>query len=287
MAVRELPIPKIDALPLGAHRVFMLTDEALWAQTGVRVAFTSRDGGVSEGPYASLNTGSFVGDDLTHVERNRELAQEALGFAGAPLVMPNQVHGTHVVVVNGEEDVPRAQAEADEGADAVVGAGSGVSVLMNFADCLPVIMASPTGRFVVAHAGWRGAIAGIAGIAARAFADVDAKAGESVPTSSFNAYIGPHICEKCFEVSVEVATQFADTFGEEVLWDDRHVSLARAVAVDLQRAGLLAERIVDCKQCTKCNPEKYFSYRAANGDCGRQAAIAYKQKIITGDSPQS
>lgn len=268
---RELPRPILDAAQSGG--IPYLTDEALFAQCGVRIGFFGREGGLSEGAYASLNTGDHVGDDLALVWKNRALALDALGFAGAQLVVPKQVHGTDVVAVDdaGEDAVAAAVALAEAGADAVQVGVPGVAALLSFADCLPLVLVAPSGRFSVVHAGWRGALAGIAGIAARSLAQVG---GED--PAGFNAYIGPHIRSECFETSEELAGQFTEAFGEGVLEDGCHVSVARVVATDLERAGVLAERIVDVGICTVCDTEHYFSYRA-EGVCGRQATVAVRK----------
>lgn len=275
MAAKSLPYPKIDALPMGAHRLFVFTDDALFESAGVRIAFTGRGGGVSEGAYASLNTATHVADDPAKVARNRQIVQEALGCESLPLIVPNQVHGVHVVTAEGPADAARAQAEASEGADAIVVPEPGVAALLNFADCLSLVIVSPTGRFAVAHAGWRGAVAGIACKTANALAAADEASGEAVPASEFNAYLGPHICSSCFEVSEEVSSRFVNAYGSSVAPDSRHVSLSRAVAIDLHQAGLDFARIKDCEQCTLCHPDKYYSYRA-NNPCGRHAAVAFR-----------
>lgn len=269
-----------------------LTDERLFEACGVRIAFTGRAGGVSSGPYESLNTGDHVNDDPACVRRNRQIVLESLGLASASVVVPNQVHGTDIVRVSDAADVARAQAQASEGADAVVVEAPEVAALLNFADCLPLIIVSPSGRFAVAHAGWRGALAGIAGKAARELALADAaegadaaggfEGGEEVEAiAGFNAYIGPHIRSECFETSADIARQFAERFGEEVLADDRHVSLARVVSTDLARAGISPDRIADAQVCTVCNSDRYFSYRVAGGTCGRHAAIAIRDGAVT------
>lgn len=266
----SLPQPTLNALPLGAHSLYALTDEALFAACGVRVAFTGREGGVSTGPYASLNIAAHVQDDLACVTRNREIVAKALGAVEALWVIPNQVHGTNVVQIDEIADVPAAKKEAREGADAVLVRASGVGALLNFADCLPFVIVAPDGSFVVGHAGWRGALAGIARKAA------DALAADGSDASGFNAYIGPHIHEECFETSEEIASQFSDEFGADVLADKRHVSLARVVTVDLMRAGMVENRIADAGICTVCHSDRYFSYRASGGICGRHAAAAIR-----------
>lgn len=275
MTSAKLPKPCLNALPMGAHSVIALTDEALFEVCGVRIAFTGREGGTSTGPYASLNTGDHVEDDLECVLRNRAIALEALGFPQAPLVVPNQVHGTEIVRVPDASDAPAAAVRAKQGADAVMVEAPGVAALLNFADCLPLIIVAPDGRFAVAHAGWRGALAGIAGKAACMLAE------SGWDPHGFNAYIGPHIRSECFETSEEIARQFADAYGEDVLADKRHISLAQAVTVDLVRAGLSEDRIADAGICTVCNSDRYFSYRAAGGVCGRHAAIAIRKEELT------
>lgn len=257
---------------MGAHSVNALTDEELFGACGVRLAFTGRDGGVSTGPYASLNTGGHVEDDASFVQRNRAIVLDALGFAQAKLIVPNQVHGTNIVRVKEASDVSDAIEQAALGCDAVMVEAPDVAALLNYADCLPLIIVAPDGRFVVAHAGWRGALAGIAGNAARTLADGDRDA------SAFNAYIGPHIRCECFETGEEIARQFADAYGDDVLADSCHVSLARAVATDLMRAGLSQDRIVDAGICTVCDHDRYFSYRASGGVCGRHAAVAVRKR---------
>ena len=271
-----LPEPSLVARRIGARRVPALIDEGLARATGVRIAFTGRAGGVSAPPYDSLNLGSHVGDDPRAVERNRALLLEAAGAAHAQVVVPNQVHGTHGVAIESSDAaaVSRARLEAERGADFLAVAVPDVAALLCFADCTPVVIVSPTGRFAVAHAGWRGALAGIAGKAARALADLDA--AEGAGPSGYNAYIGPHIHAECFECGADVVERFRKEFGAAAVPDARHVSLKGAVSADLARAGLAPERIADAGVCTKCHPEKYFSYRASGGACGRMGALAVR-----------
>ena len=274
-----LPKPSLDARPLGAHRLCVLTDDALYAACGVRIGFTARDGGVSEGAYASLNLGLHVEDDAACVLENRARLLEALGAPDAQLVVPNQVHGTNVVTIDSADPakVDACARTADEGADALVVGVSGVAALLNFADCTPVVVVSPSGRFAVAHAGWRGAVGGVAGNAVRALCACDKEHGAAGDPASFNAYIGPHIRVECFETGADVASKFAAKYGAGVLGDAEHVNLAHAVSIDLVCAGIEPERIADARICTKCNSERYFSYRASQGVCGRHGAIALKR----------
>lgn len=173
-------------------------------------------------------------------------------------------------------DFEAALEKAKAGADAIVVEVANVVALMSFADCMPVIIVSPSGRFAVAHAGWRGAVAGIAGIAARTLERLDTEAANSYTAADYNVYLGPHIRSECFEVGAEVAEQFIEAFGDGVVTSEGHVDLVRAVTCDLARAGIVPKRIADAQICTKCHPDQYFSYRATGGSCGRHAAVAVR-----------
>ncbi|HIW76112.1 MULTISPECIES: polyphenol oxidase family protein [Gordonibacter] len=279
----ELPKPHLDARLFGARRISALTDESLFERTGLRIAFTARGGGVSEAPYDSLNLGSHVDDDLSAVEVNRALLLEALGAADAPLLVPSQVHGDEAVEVTSADAaaVEEARRHAAAGADILVVGAPEVVALLCFADCVPVIVAAPSGRFAVAHAGWRGAVAGVAGKAARLVAAREAAetgVDERTAASTLNAYLGPHIRACCFETGADVREQFVQRFGAEVAPDAHHVDLARAITRDLEQAGVQPSRIADAGVCTVCHSDEYFSYRASGGRCGRHGAFAVLQK---------
>ena len=280
-----LPIPKLDALPVGAHRLMVLTDEALFGACRTRIAFTDRTGGVSQGDFASLNLYDCVGDDPDAVERNRAILLEALGCEDARIVSLKQVHGATVVSLDDAADIARMREEAREGADGIVVRDSHVAAMLFSADCLVLIVVAPSGHYAIAHAGWRGAVAGIAAKAVRVLADAELAEGASalsgsseLVASTFNVYIGPHIGLECFEVGEEVAARFVERFGEDVVSRafgvKPHVDLERAVVADLVSAGVNPARVVGSGYCTKCNADRFYSYRATNGACGRHAAVA-------------
>ena len=128
------------------------------ATSDVRFAFTERAGGVSEDAYSSLNLGSHVGDDPFAVQENRRRALEAMGAAECEhnLLVPNQVHGDHIVAVtsNGADDLEDVREQIAAGCDAIVCTAHNVPVLLCFADCVPVVLVAP-GGFAVVHSGWR------------------------------------------------------------------------------------------------------------------------------------
>ena len=266
----QLSLPHLDLVTMG--NVPLFTDDALFEACGTRIAFAGRGGGASSGVYESLNTASHVDDDPMSVARNRRILLDAIGAHGAPLIVPEQVHGTTVARIAAVADIGRVSVEVLDGADAVQSDVPGIAVLLNTADCLPLIVVAPSGRFVVVHAGWRGALARIASKAA----DSLAQAGFDEDPSMFNAYIGPHIGVECFEVSEEIANSFADEFGSDVVEGSRNVNLSSVIVSDLESAGVLTDRIADCGICTVCQADEYFSYRASGGSCGRQAVVAYR-----------
>jgi YfiH family protein len=251
-----------------------LTDERLFAETGVRVAFTERTGGFSTGAYGSLNLGTHVDDDAQAVARNRAKLMAAFGVPTASLLTCNQVHGDTVVTIDDGDavSIDRAREAAQKGADALVIAPANVAALLCYADCTPVIIVAPSGAFAVAHAGWRGVVAHVA---VRALDELSRASG--APSDACNVYIGPHIHAECFEVSAEIARQFADLFGEGCTPDDRHVDMAAALRSDLTAHGVAFERIVDAGACTKCENDRFYSYRAQGGRCGRHGAFAVRR----------
>lgn len=242
---------------------------------GVTFAFTERTGGVSKAPYASLNLGSRCGDDPACVAENRARALAALDAEkiAASLVEPRQVHGDHVVVVDSSapEALAAARAQAQAGADAIVCTVPGVPVLLCFADCVPVVLIAP-GAFAVVHSGWRGTLARISAKAAAVLAEEVA-----CETADICAYVGPHASAADYEVSADLLATFEDEFGTIVhtAETERNLDLSAAIRCALTRVGLDSARILDACPSTVSNTDRFYSYRAEGGICGRHAAIAY------------
>lgn len=276
MATLALPAPALGKGRFASFDVY--TDEALYKATGIRIAFTTRAGGVSEGPYASLNLGSHVGDNAQAVARNRALVQAALGRAGDALVVPNQVHGDTVLAIDEADEVDAVREQASAGADGLIVGACHVAALLCFADCVPVIVASPTGRFAVVHAGWRGVDNLISVKAVNAMAQADARALGCVPdqlVALYNVYLGPHIARECFETGPEVRVRFA-RFGEACLYGPSNVDLAAALRAQLIDAHIAPERVAEVGKCTVCHNDEFFSYRAQHGHAGRHGAFAVR-----------
>jgi len=225
--------------------------------------FSTRQGGVSEGAFASLNLARTVGDDPAAVAENTRRFVEAIG-GPKRLYEVSQVHGDTIVEVAGE---PVADVRPIE-ADALLTRAAGAAVAVRTADCVPVLLADPrTGAVAAVHAGWRG-------VEARIVPEAVARLGH--PTRLLAA-IGPHIRLDAFEVGPEVAERIAAAaHGEPVVQprDPRpHVDLARAVRAQLVHAGV--ERIDDVGGCTHAEADRFFSHRRDAGHTGRHlSAIA-------------
>jgi purine-nucleoside/S-methyl-5'-thioadenosine phosphorylase / adenosine deaminase len=227
-----------------------------WHAEGYEVAFTSRMGGVSEGPYASLNLGRKSGDDVARVDENRRIACGAIGADAEKLALNFQVHSGRVL-----EAAPGMRGER---ADGLWTNEPGLPILAMSADCLPVavVRADAHERAVaVLHVGWRGLLAGI----------LDAGA-QALGGRGLSAAIGPGIGPCCYEVGEVVAAPFRERFGDDVLRGDR-LDLWTSAERALRAAGV--EHVDRFDRCTACEPETFFSHRRDAGRTGRQGVIAY------------
>jgi YfiH family protein len=227
-----------------------------WEVNGYEVAFTTRVGGVSEGPYASLNLGRKSGDDPERADENRRIACEAIGADLEKLALNYQVHSTRVLRA--------APAMRGEHADGLWTDEPGLPILAMSADCLPIAVARTDGRepaIAVLHVGWRGLLADIVA------AGVDALGGGTLA-----AAVGPGIGPCCYEVGEEVAAPFRERFGDDVMREGR-LDLWTSAERALRAAGVEAVHRFD--RCTACEPETFFSHRRDAGSTGRQGVIAY------------
>ena len=217
------------------------------------VLFTTRRGGVSEGPFASLNLGECTGDDLEAVRANHERLAGLVG--GARIARCAQVHRGDVVRQTAPPDDTRPQA------DGVATNLRGVAALVLVADCLPVALHAP-GAVAMVHAGWRGLAAGLLDEAVAALRELGA-------TGPVTAAIGPGAGGCCYEVGNEVREAFADV-PEAV--NGRNVDLTAVARARLLAAG--AAEVHDAGLCTICD-ERFFSHRRDHGRTGRQGGVAW------------
>ena len=238
------------------HNGAMITARTLDEAAGVGHGFFTRRGGLSEGPFASLNCGFGSGDDQSRVASNRARAMERLGLSGPDLVTAYQTHSAAVHVVQARpEDSPRA--------DALVSRTRGVALGVLTADCAPVLFAdSGAGVIGAAHAGWRGARAGVLEATVRAMTELGARAG------GISAAIGPCIGPESYEVGAEFQAAFTaddaddgDLFGPSDREGHYRFDLPRYVARRLSRLISGAVEILPFDTCA--DDTRFFSYRRA------------------------
>jgi YfiH family protein len=221
------------------------------ALPGARVAFSTREGGVSEGPYESLNLGILTDDDQDKVAENRARLAAAAGVEKVAGVW--QVHGTDVLEWDGPRDAPPK-------VDGQTTTEAGVGLLVLTADCLPIALASES-RVAMLHCGWRGLAGGIVG---RALEEFDFGG----PVS---AAIGPGIGPCHYEVGPEVLEAFADLDG---VASGRMLDLKAVAAAKLRAGGV--DHVHDVGRCTYCEPDTFFSHRRDDGVTGRQGGLAWR-----------
>ncbi len=231
--------------------------EEIYRDGGIEVCNTVR-GRYAEGDnYGGLNVCHYVGDSTEHVAWSREMLCKALGIGRECLIVPRQTHSVNVKVI---ESLP---AGALESVDALVTSLHGVAIGVSTADCVPVLLADEKAHIIgAAHAGWRGAVGGIVQRTVRAMGELGASA------SSMRAWLGPCICQNCFEVGQEVACQFPEEFVSRS-GAKPHVDLPGYVISLLVQCGVDSSNIIAPRACTRCHPETYFSARRLGIASGR------------------
>lgn len=231
------------------------------APVGVRAASTTRRGGVSAPPYASLNLAGHVGDDPACVAENRRRLAARLGYSAEPAWL-EQIHGITVVAAE--------TVRAPVAADAAWTRAPGQPCVVMTADCLPVLLCDRAGTVVAAvHGGWRGLAGGI--IAA-------AVARLGVPPPELLAWLGPAIGPKAFEVGEEVRAAFVNLdAGSTGCFRPSPAGRWLADIYELaqrQLRNLGVQEIYGGGCCTFSEPERFFSYRRENRT-GRMATLIW------------
>jgi YfiH family protein len=246
------------------------TSRALERLTSVRHGFFGRRGGNSTGDFASLNASTSVGDKPIHVARNREQMTGLLGFSPDVLAGVKQVHSARVAVLTDPAAIP----ERPE-ADAIVTDLHGVALGILTADCTPILLADvEAGVIGAAHAGWRGAVTGIAEATVTAMVSLGAEPERIV------AAIGPTISEANYEVGPEWAAELLKQHRDAANRISKpeggreHFDLPGFVFDHLIEAGVGV--VDDLQLCTYAEPKKYFSHRWATHKgipSGRQLSV--------------
>lgn len=231
--------------------------------------FFGREGGVSAAPFASNNMSTSVGDSEAAVEANRAAALAALGFAPTALCLLKQVHSARV------ETLDKVIAPGTIEADALVTKTPGLVLGILTADCTPILLVDHEAGVVgAAHAGWRGAVDGIAG------ATVAAMAALGANPARIAAAIGPTISQPNYEVGAQFEADVmalhpdAGRFFSTPAGGRPHFDLPALVEAQLSAAGI--QKVERVGGCTYAQPERYFSHRYATHNAtqtGRQIAL--------------
>src|SRR5215207_7075584 len=225
---------------------------------GGTVLFTTRHGGVSEGPYASLNLGLWTQDERERVLENRARVAALAGIPRERFAQGRQVHGTTVRSLEGPP--PRGE---PRDADGQATSARGVAPIVLTADCLPVALVAPE-AVAMLHCGWRGLAGGIVADGVRALRELGA-------AGVIEAAIGPGAGRCCYAVGDEVRSTFAH-HGDEVL-EGRNLDLKLVARGELEATGVGGVR--DVGVCTMCSHD-FFSHRRDGGVTGRQAGVAWR-----------
>lgn len=232
-------------------------------------AIFTRRGGASPKPWASLNMGGTVGDDPLRVTTNRQAALATLGRETTSVFDVWQVHSAEVVIGTS----PHPVGTPHQRADAILTDKHGLTLMMRFADCVPVFLYDPRHHVVgIAHAGWLGTVRGIIKATIEAL-----KINFHTNPADLLAGIGPSIGPDHYIVGEDVVNQVKEAFSGDAsellirnddqtafdLWAANRLSLERAGVNHIEVSGL----------CTACNTEDWYSHRAEQGRTGRFGAI--------------
>ena len=239
--------------------------------------FTTREGGVSEGIFATTNLSFSRGDEHERVLENYRRVAAAMGTSINNIVTSDQTHTTNVRQVKKDdcgEGVTRPREHFD--VDGMITDEPGVVLATFYADCVPLYFVDPVHRAIgLSHSGWRGTVGRMGARTIEAMHD----AFETLAKDLVCA-IGPSICQDCYEVSADVAKEFEKEFEghDEILAKGNapgkyQLDLWRANQIVLMDAGVLTENIQTTQLCTCCNPTLLFSHRASHGQRGNLGAF--------------
>ena len=241
--------------------------------------FTTRYGGVSEGVCSSMNIGTHRPDKWENVLKNYDILAQAVGFDVNKLVLTHQTHTDIIRVVTEKDWGAGLFAPEFSDCDGLVTDTPGTGLVIFSADCTPILLWDcVTGAVGAAHAGWRGTAAQIGRKTAEKMVEVF-----GCDPQNIRAAIGPNIGMCCFETDADVPNAMLQSFGEEAkqyiqpAGDKYYVNLKALNALSLQRAGVC--QIDVSRECTKCNPDKYWSARITGGNRGSQGAIIVCKEV--------
>jgi len=237
----------------------------IFAQQPIFHAVLTRQGGFSQSPYDSLNLGGTVGDDNKSVFANHQKIFQTFNLDFNSRFDVWQVHGSEIVCAENPRDLDQPHMRAD----GILTDNPSVTLLMRFADCVPILLFDPIKNVIgIIHAGWQGTTMDIAGAAIRKLTQCyGSEPGDVL------AAIGPSICQSCYEVGLDVYNTFCEHYGQEAeqffirKGRSLHLNLWEANRYNLLKAGVAHIEVSEI--CTGCHPEMWYSHRVENSKTGR------------------
>jgi len=227
-----------------------------------------RHGGVSTKPWSSLNMATSVGDSRESVIENRRRITKCLSLREDSIFDVWQVHSNRVI----HAEASRKMDQPHQKADSIITSKSNITLMMLFADCVPIMMYDPKNNVAaLAHAGWQGTVNGVAGETVKSMQEKYACKPEDLI-----ACIGPSICVDHYEIGKDVAEEversFKDTEQILIKIDGKiHLDLQIANQIVLKKHGV--KKIQNSNICTAGNTSDWYSHRAEEGKTGRFASI--------------
>lgn len=280
MEIKRKSGQEVCKLHHAENGVTYLTFPGLERTGAVRHLFSTREGGVSEGIYRSMNLSYTRGDEREAVDENFRRIADCLGSSAADMVCSDQTHTDHVRVVSAADrgkGVIRPKDYRD--VDGLITQERGVVLCTFFADCVPLFFVDPVKKAIgLSHSGWRGTVRKIGKKTVE-----EMKKAFGTDPKDVHAAIGPSICRDCYEVSGDVIEEFRKAFPEMeeescTLWfptspGKYHLDLWEANRLIMLEAGIPAPQIEVTDLCTCCNPDLLFSHRASLGKRGNLGAF--------------
>ena len=249
---------------------------------GFRHAFSTRRGGVAGAGGSSLNLGFSKWDSPERVNRNRKRFLSALNLNETRLVTLHQIHSNRVYIIGDLAD----EWNQPEG-DALITGLQGITLAVQTADCLPILIADPVKKVIAAvHSGWRGALSRVLSKTVREMQN----AFDTHPADLLVA-VGPGIQACCFQVGLEVAQPFYKQYEDGSLIMPVHgvpdkylLDMERALKIQCVETGIDPDNCYSSGACTRCNVDEFFSYRAEGARAGRMMAVICKTATDYTDS---
>lgn len=280
MRVKRTGDREICELHRAENGVVYLTFPGLERTGAVRHLFSTRDGGVSEGIYASMNLSYTRGDKKEAVDENYRRIAACLDSSVENMVCSDQTHTDHVRLVTAADrgkGVTRPKDYRD--VDGLITQEKGIVLCTFFADCVPLFFVDPVRKAIgLSHSGWRGTVQKIGKKTVE-----EMKKAFGTDPGDVHAAIGPSICQNCYEVSEDVIEEFRRAFPESgesssPLWFQTkpgkyQLNLWEANRQVMLEAGIPASQIEVTDLCTCCNPDLLFSHRASHGKRGNLGAF--------------